>query len=123
MVSRLYRMQTKQESSNQEAAEWSPKQAAKTKEMSPRILHNPREYLKHLLCPCYKRFKCCSTDRVEKGFEIGRTYLSRETNIVSIVKSIRYFNHAIELLLSKEQRFKLKYQSRFLTIDPELEPE
>ena len=30
MVSRLYRMQTKQESSNQESAEWSPKQAAKT---------------------------------------------------------------------------------------------
>ena len=86
MVSRLYLIRK----TNPTTSIWS---SDKGDPMVPRTLHNPREYCKELLMwSCCKNSRCFKSERVEKSFEIGRTYLSRETNIVSIVKSVRYFN-------------------------------
>ncbi len=47
--------------------------------------------------------------------------LSKEINIVEIIKSQRYFNAALRFLLSKPQRMKLKERGRYTTIDPDVE--
>ncbi len=122
MVSRLYRIRKKDSEQPQQL--WSS-YMDKADPMVPRALHNPREYCKELLMwPCCKNLRCFKSDRVEKSFEVGRTYLSRETNIVSIVKSVRYFKQALKLLLSEEQRTKLKEKTKYLTVDPyDLKPQ
>ena len=93
MVSRLYRIKKQ----NPNKLVWNHS-IDKADPMVPRILHNPREYFKDLLC--LKRIRCCNSNRTEKGFEVGRAYLSHETNIVSIIQSVRFFKKAIKLLLS-----------------------
>lgn len=45
--------------------------------------------------------------------------LEKETNIIEIVKSRRYLSEAVRLLLSKEQRKKLKERSRYLIVNPD----
>ena len=66
--------------------------------MFPRKLFNPKEYIKSI-CPCLTR--CCKPDRLEKGFMMGRIELQKETNIIEIIKSRRYFNGALKILLTK----------------------
>ena len=50
---------------------------------------------------------------------MGRRKLEKETNIISIIKSRRYFNAAIKLLLTKHQRDRLKEHTKYLHINPE----
>ena len=45
--------------------------------------------------------------------------MSKETDIIEMIKSRRYFNLALKKLLSTKERMKLKEQSRYLCIDPE----
>ena len=45
--------------------------------------------------------------------------MSKETDIVEMIKSRRYFNLALKKLLSAPDRMKLKERSRYLCIDPE----
>ena len=44
--------------------------------------------------------------------------MQRETNIIEIVKSRRYFNAALRFLLTKKQRMKLKERGRYTVISP-----
>ena len=45
--------------------------------------------------------------------------MAEEINIVEIIKSRRYFQMALRLLLSKKQRLLLKSKSRYTEIDPD----
>ena len=45
--------------------------------------------------------------------------MSKETDIIEMIKSRRYFNLALKKLLSTTERVKLKEQSRYLCIDAE----
>ena len=45
--------------------------------------------------------------------------MSKETDIIEIIKSRRYFNLALKKLLSTKERMKLKEQSRYLCVNPE----
>ena len=45
--------------------------------------------------------------------------MSKETDIVEMIKTRRYFNLALRKLLSAPERMKLKERSRYLCIDPE----
>ena len=45
--------------------------------------------------------------------------MQRETNILELVKSRRYFNPAIRFLLTKNQRMKLKERGRYTVINPD----
>ena len=49
--------------------------------------------------------------------------MQRETNIIEIVKSRRYFNAALRFLLTKKQRMKLKERGRYTVVNPELQQE
>ena len=40
-------------------------------------------------------------------------------NIIEIVKKLRYFRKAINLLIGHNKRYDLKERSRYITIDPE----
>ena len=45
--------------------------------------------------------------------------MQRETNILEIIKSRRYFNAAIRFLLTKKQRMKLKERGCYTVINPD----
>ena len=47
----------------------------------------------------------------------------RETNVIEIIKSKRYFNAALRFLMSKKQRMRLKERGRYTVIDPDLKTE
>jgi hypothetical protein len=96
MVSRLYKLEKPNEDTRQ------IKDTFKESEfMKPRLLYNPKEYFRNLLphwvcfCPSMK------ADRLEKSFEQARAQLQKETNMIEIIKSRRYFNAALRFLLSK----------------------
>ena len=67
--------------------------------MFPKKFSNPRDYIRDMFS-CIK-CGCCRPDRLDKGFALGRQQLQKETNIIEIIKSRRYFNHALRLLLTK----------------------
>jgi len=49
--------------------------------------------------------------------------MQKETNIIEIVKSRRYFNAALRFLLTKKQRMKLKERGRYTVVNPDLQQE
>ena len=55
-----------------------------------------------------------------RGIEEARDQLSKETNIVEIVKSRRLIFKALHQLLTNQELTKLKDQSNYLIIDPDL---
>ena len=69
------------------------------------------EWFKNIFCSC-----CCSRSRIETTFELGRDQMNFETNIIEIIKSRRYFSAALKILLTPEQRAKLKERTRYITI-------
>ena len=114
MVTRLYKME-KSEADKQVYKKY----FERSDFMHPRKLYNPREYL---LSKVPKKFKCCACcrpSRLEKGFERGRELLTKETNIIEIIKSRRYFTRALRLLLTKDQRMRLKERSRYISLNPD----
>lgn len=63
--------------------------------------------------------QCCRSSRNDLGLAMGRDKLYKETNIVNIIQSRRYFNAALKTLLSKSQREHLKEQTRFWVFKPD----
>ena len=47
--------------------------------------------------------------------------MDEEINIVEIIKSLRYFNMAMRLLLTKSQQSEIKDKSRFVIINVDKE--
>ena len=93
--------------------------------MQPPSMINIKEYMRDLLpsrlaCCCRKN-TCWGPNRVELAFSKARDKVALETNIIEIIKSRRYSCAALKLLLTKEQRDKLKEQTRYYAIDPESE--
>ena len=52
---------------------------------------------------------------------MGRSKLEKETNIIAILKQLRYQNAALKLILSKNQRNRVKERTRYLHVVPEKE--
>ena len=50
---------------------------------------------------------------------MARNKLDKEINIIEIVKSWRYFENAIKVLLPERQRLDLKEFARYISIDPD----
>ena len=50
---------------------------------------------------------------------MGRQKLLKETNIISIIQSRRYFNAALKLLMTKQQRNRLKERTNYLHVNPD----
>lgn len=50
---------------------------------------------------------------------MAREALEKEINIISLIKSRRYFHMALRCLLSQEQRLNLKDISQFVVVDPD----
>ena len=63
-------------------------------------------------------FTCCKPDWRRRSFEMMREKIEKEINIVNIVQSRRYFNLALEELLTYDQRRKLREKSRYIVVDP-----
>ena len=65
------------------------------------------------------RLICCRRSQKELLIQQAIDSMSKETDIVEMIKSRRYFNLALKKLLSTKERMKLKERSRYLCIDPE----
>ena len=88
--------------------------------MKARRFYNPKEWFRNFL-PSWVCFcKSCKADRLEKGFELARKRMETSTNIIEIIKSLRYFNAALRLLMTKKQRLRLKEQGRYTVINPDV---
>lgn len=70
--------------------------------MMPRMAQNIIEYIRDLIPECLCCSKCCKPNYFYKGFEIGREKLQKETNIIEILKKLRYFETALQTLLTKQ---------------------
>ena len=49
-------------------------------------------------------------------FTIARGRLAQEMSLIEVVKSRRYFNAALRLLLTDEERARLKKKTRYLVV-------
>lgn len=67
---------------------------------------------------CLKPCRCCKDSRTQQGVKKAIEKMNKETNIIDIIKSRRFFEAAIRKLLSREQIDVLKERSRYITIDP-----
>ena len=70
-----------------------------------------------------ERIKCkckfCNKSRSLRAVEKARERMEQEINIVHIVKSRRYFQRALRLLLSRRTREQMQKQSRYIYINPD----
>ena len=51
---------------------------------------------------------CCKRNEKEQGIEMAIRAIGKETDIISIIRSRRYFTLALKKLLSRTERRKLK---------------
>ena len=65
------------------------------------------------------RLICCRRSQKEIQIQHAIEQMSKETDIVEVIKSRRYFNLALKKLLSTKERMKLKERSRYFCIDPD----
>ena len=97
MVSRLFKLERHDEDTR------SLKDTYKESDfMKPRNFYNPKEYFRDMVPSKVRLCKGCKPDRLELGFEKARDLMENETNIIEIIKSIRYYNTALRFLLSKK---------------------
>ena len=96
MVSKLYRIQKKDA---QGKVYSNPDD--KNEEMSISLFSGLKDLICDSLPSCCQ---CCRSSRNERGLDLGRQKLEKETNIIAILQSRRYFNAALKQLLTKQQR-------------------
>ena len=82
-------------------------------------LDGPKQYFRDSCCRHFLCCKRCKKDRRSRSFELARLQLSREVNIVDIVKTQRFFKAAFKYLLPAQVMKKLKEHGRYIVIDPE----
>lgn len=115
MVSRLYKLEKSDSGTRQIKDAFEQSDFMKTARFQ-----DPKEYFRDS-CPSWLCFcKSCKPDRQELGFIKGRERLQRETNIIEIIKSRRYFNATLRFLLTKNQRMRLKKRGRYTAINPDV---
>lgn len=76
---------------------------------------NTLEWIREKL-PCLERL--CRKSRTQRGIEKARRKLTKEINIVDIVKFQRYYAMAMEYLLETKVRKEFRRRSKFIEIDP-----
>lgn len=64
------------------------------------------------------RLVCCKRSRKEIGIQLAIEKMNKETDIIELIKTNRYFQQAFKKLLSHDKRQSLKEKSRYLIIDP-----
>ena len=82
----------------------------------PCCMSNARDAFCDILPSC---FQCCRSGKQDKSIALGRDKLEKESNIIEIIKSRRYFNASLKILLSKRQRMRLKERTRYLHVNPQ----
>ena len=93
LVSRLYRIEKRDAKKKvYECLE------DRTEKMRISSISSLRDYICDSLPSC---LQCCRSSRNERGLTLGRNKLEKETNIIKILQSRRYFSAALKQLLSK----------------------
>ena len=59
------------------------------------------------------------TSRLDLSLKLGRSRLEKESNIIEMIKTRRYLNASMKLLLSRRQRDRMKERTRYLLLNPE----
>ena len=85
---------------------------------------NYRNILEYFIdkMPCMKRIcccQCCRKSRSQRGMDKAREQILKETNIVEIIKKLRYVTDALRYLLPESKRFEIKERNRYVQIDPD----
>ena len=55
-----------------------------------------------------RKIVCCKRNYKEQGIELAIRAMSKETDLVEMIKSRRYFKLALKKLLSRQERMLLK---------------
>jgi hypothetical protein len=84
--------------------------------MEPKFTQSILEYVLDLIPDKVKCCKCCEKNNHYSAFEVAREKLETETNIIEIVKQLRFFELALASLLSQKSRKAFKLQSRYKKI-------
>lgn len=71
--------------------------------MMPTLSQSFVEYVKEMIPGWLCCSKCCKPGRYYAGFAKGRQKLQKESNIIEILKKLRYFEIALQELLTKQQ--------------------
>ena len=67
-----------------------------------------------------RRLVCCTRNRTEKGIQQAIKNMEKETDIIEMIKLMRFFKLAIrQLMHEKRHRMELKERSRYMGIDPD----
>ena len=120
LVTRLYKLKQKQRpqpSPDTQSGENPSNNHTELTKMTPRSTQNFIEYLRDTVIGCKYCFKSCkSRHHFYDRFEVGRQKLQKETNIVEIVKKLRFYEAIISTLTTQPQRAHLKAKSRYKCI-------
>mmetsp|Transcript_36663 Transcript_36663/g.48146 ORF Transcript_36663/g.48146 Transcript_36663/m.48146 type:complete len:240 (-) Transcript_36663:585-1304(-) len=110
MVTRLYKME-KSDAKKKIYANYDDR----SEFIYARCASNQRDALCDKLPSC---FQCCRSNARDKSIEMARKKLEKESNIIEIIKSRRYFSASLKLLLTRRQRMRLKERTRYLHMNP-----
>ena len=58
-------------------------------------------------------------DYKQRGIAFALEAMTQETDIIDMIKSIRFFKLALKKLLSREERMSLKEKGRYRFVDPD----
>ena len=58
-------------------------------------------------------------DYKQRGIAFALEAMTQETDIIDMIKSIRFFKLALKKLLSREERMSLKEKGRYRFMDPD----
>ena len=116
LVSRLFKLEVKPDRQSLDSKLYSPEPSSMVSLM-PRAAQNILELLREKFkgCMCMTN-RCCKPSLFYQGFEIGREQLKDETNIIEIIKKLRYYETALNALTSEHQRAMFKAKSQYKNI-------
>ena len=67
-----------------------------------------------------RKLVCCKRNRTEKGIQQAIKNMEKETDIIEMIKLMRFFKLAIrKLMQEKKHRMELKERSRYMSINPD----
>ena len=114
LVSRLYMLESRPNPNKPRHRQ--PSTPGRFISMMPRASQNMLEFLKDSIIGWKCLTRCCKPNHFYHGFELAREKLKMETNIIEIIKKLRYYEIALNALTTRQQRVQFKALSRYKCI-------
>ena len=83
------------------------------------MLGNAADYILDSLPSC---FVCCKKNRRQKQYEAALNRLQEETDIIKLIKQLRFVSKALEYVPLRKDKRKLIEETEFILLEPDYEP-